>query len=116
MVVFVWQMPRASDAQRAKRLNLARTLLRQQPRLSGAVQQLAKTCSISRRQAYRYIQQAQHLTGPVPVNDPKVAFTVKLSRALAGRIRTYATAADLSLSESVSRALTAMLNRGRRRG
>jgi predicted DNA-binding transcriptional regulator YafY len=109
-------MPRASDAQRAERLNLARTLLRQRPRPSRAVQQLAQACSISRRQAYRYLQQALRLTGPVPVSDPKVAFTVKLTRALVSRIRSYAVAADCSLSESVSRALTALLNRGRRRG
>jgi predicted DNA-binding transcriptional regulator YafY len=109
-------MFRASNARRAERLNLARTLLRRQPKQSGAVQQLAQSCSISRRQAYRYIQQAQHLTGPVPVGEPKVAFTVKLPRALVDSTRSYAAAADLSLSECVSGALTAMLNRGRRRG
>jgi predicted DNA-binding transcriptional regulator YafY len=109
-------MSRASDVQRAERLNLARTLLSRQLHLSRAVQQLANTCSISRRQAYRYLQQAQRLRKPVPVSDPKVAFTVKLSRALVRRLRVYAASARLTLSESVTRALQRMLGRGRRRG
>ena len=108
-------MSRASNARRAERLNLARTWLRRR-RQSGVVQQFAKACSISRRQAYRYIQQARHLTAPIPVSDPKLAFTVKLSRTLVSRVRTYAAKTDLSLSECVSRALTGMLSRGRRRG
>jgi predicted DNA-binding transcriptional regulator YafY len=109
-------MARASDAQRAKRLNRARSLLRQRRHLALAVQQLAKSCSISQRQAYRYLERAQQLQGPVPVSAPKVAFTVKLSRILVHRLRRYAARARLTLSESVSRALMAMLDRGRRRG
>jgi predicted DNA-binding transcriptional regulator YafY len=96
-------MPRASATQKAQRLNQARILLREQSQRSEAAQRLAKSCSISRRQAYRY-------------SDPKVAFTVKLSPTLVRRLRMYAASAKLTLSESVAQALIAMLHRGRRRG
>jgi predicted DNA-binding transcriptional regulator YafY len=109
-------MPRASATQKAQRLNQARILLGKQSQRSEAARQLAKSCSISRRQAYRYLEQAQRLKEPFPVSDPKVAFTVKLSPTVVRRLRMYATSAKLTLSESVSRALIAMLHRGRRRG
>jgi predicted transcriptional regulator len=56
------------------------------------------------------------LKGPVPIEDAKVAFTVKLSRSLVQRLRMYATATGMTLSEIVSRALIAVLNRGGGRG
>jgi predicted DNA-binding transcriptional regulator YafY len=109
-------MPRASEAQRAERLNRARELLRQGDRFSEAVELLAKDCSISPRQAYRYLAQAQQLTGPVSPGEAKLAFTVKLPRSLVQRVRTFAAAKGLSISEVVSRALLALLPRGRGRG
>ena len=58
-------MGRASEAQKAERLNRARVLLRQIEQLPEAVERLARDCSISSRQAYRYLQQAQRLKEPV---------------------------------------------------
>ena len=109
-------MARASDAQKAERLNLARTLLREHAHLPEAAQRLAQTCSISRRQAYRYLDQAQRLKHPVPVGDVKVSFTVKLSRGLIDRLRAYAASTGLTLSEIASRAFSAVLHRGGGRG
>ncbi|HSM85334.1 MAG TPA: hypothetical protein VLT16_04250 [Candidatus Limnocylindrales bacterium] len=109
-------MARASDAQKAERLNLARSLLREHEHLPGAAEQLARDCSISRRQAYRYLEQAQQLKRPVPVGDAKVSFTVKLSRSLVDRLRGYAASTGVTLSEIVSRAVLAMLHRGGGRG
>ena len=54
-------MPRASDSQKAERLNRARDLLLHVDQLSDAVEQLARDCSISPRQAYRYLEQAHRL-------------------------------------------------------
>jgi predicted DNA-binding transcriptional regulator YafY len=108
-------MARARDTQKAERLNLARDLLRHQ-QLPEAASALAQTCSISPRQAYRYLEQAQRLRGPVPVGDPKIAFTVKLSRTLVDRLRAYAASTGLTLSDLVSRAVLRLLNRGPRRG
>lgn len=109
-------MARASEDQMAERLNRARDLLRDGARLPDAVEQLAQDCSISPRQAYRYLQQAQRLKRPVQPSEPKLAFTVKLPHSLIQRVRTYAAAKGLSISEVVTRALLALLPRGRGRG
>jgi hypothetical protein len=111
-------MGRANEAEKAERLNRARNLLRHFNELPEAVERLARDCSISPRQAYRYLQEAQRLKGPVavPVSEAKSAFTVKLSRTLIQRVRRYASASGLSISEVVSRALLALLPRGRGRG
>ena len=115
-VVFLWQMPRASTAQKAERLNRARVLLQQVDQHSDAVEQLAQDCSISARQAYRYLEQAQRLKEPIPPSEAKLAFTVKLPYSLIQRVRTFAVARGLSISEVVTRALLAVLPRGRGRG
>jgi predicted DNA-binding transcriptional regulator YafY len=109
-------MARASDARKAERLNLARTLLREHEHLPEAVEHLARDCSISKRQAYRYLEQAQQLKHPVSVGDIKVSFTVKLSRSLVDRLRDYAATTGLTLSEIASRAFSAVLHRGGGRG
>src|SRR5215831_12418909 len=109
-------MARASDAQKAERLNLARTLLREYPHLPEAADRLAHTCAISMRQAYRYLEQAQQLKRPLPIADAKVSFTVKLSRSLVDKLRSYAASTGLTLSEIVSRAVLVMLHRGGGRG
>src|SRR5215472_15445855 len=105
-------MARASDAQKVERLNLARTLLQEHEALPVAVDRLAQACSISTRQAYRYLEQAQQLKRPVPVIDAKVSFTVKLSRSLVDKLRSYAASTGLTLSEIVSRAVISVLHRG----
>jgi hypothetical protein len=109
-------MARASDAQKTERLNLARTLLLEHPHWPEAADRLARACTISTRQAYRYLEQAQQLKRPVPVVDAKVSFTVKLSRSLVDKLRSYAASTGLTLSEIVSRAVIAVLPRGGGRG
>jgi predicted DNA-binding transcriptional regulator YafY len=109
-------MPRASETQKAERLNRARDLLQQIDQFPEAVEQLSQDCSISQRQAYRYLEQARQLRGPVPPGEAKLAFTVKLPTSLVQRVRTFAAAKGLSISEVVSRALLALLPRGRGRG
>jgi hypothetical protein len=109
-------MARASETEKAERLNRARELLQQLDQSSEAVEQLAQDCSISPRQAYRYLEQARQLKKPVLSGEAKLAFTVKLPRSLVQRVRTFAAAKGLSISEVVSRALLALLPRGRGRG
>ena len=115
-VAFICHMPRASQGLKATRLNHARDLLRQFDHLPDAVSRMVRDSALSPRQAYRYLQQARHLKQPVPVSDTKVAFTVKLSRKLVKQVRTCAQDAGVSLSEFVSRALSALLTRRRGRG
>ena len=109
-------MSRASDAEKDERLNRARALLREFDHLPDVVEHLARVCSISPRQAYRYVKQAQRLSGPVAITEPKLAFTVKLPRDLIQRVRLYASVKKLSISEVVSRALLALLPRRGGRG
>jgi predicted DNA-binding transcriptional regulator YafY len=104
-------MMRVNQVRKAERLNHARQLLRRMEHLPDAVARMARDCSISPRQAYRYLEEASHLTAPVPVGDEKIAFTVKLSRGLVAQLRSYARTKRLSLSELVSRALRAWLPR-----
>jgi predicted DNA-binding transcriptional regulator YafY len=106
-------MPRASQARKAQRLNQARTLLRDHAPLAEVAERLARDWSVTPRQAYRYLQRAQQLKQPVPVEDAKVSFTVKLSRRLVERLRTYAASTGLTLSEIVSRAVQAVLPKAR---
>jgi hypothetical protein len=108
-------MDRASAREKAERLNYARKLLQRFDYLPDAVARMVKLSGISPRQAYRYLQRAQLLAKPVPVGDLKIAFTVKLSRELVQRLRTFANRTGLSLSEIVSRALHAALPQRRRR-
>jgi predicted DNA-binding transcriptional regulator YafY len=109
-------MNRASDVEKAERINHARGLLRRFDHLPDAVDRMVRDCSVSPRQAYRYLQQAQRLKQDVLVGDAKIAFTVKLSEALVERLRSYASTGSLSLSDIVSRALEAFLPRRKKRG
>jgi predicted DNA-binding transcriptional regulator YafY len=109
-------MARANDAEKAERLNHARGLLQRFDYLPDAVEKMVRDCSVSPRQAYRYLQQAGRLKQDVPVAGGKIAFTVKLSQTLVERLRSYANTRGLSLSDIVSRALEAFLPRRKKRG
>jgi hypothetical protein len=111
--LYVYDICHAPTSQKAERLNRARDLLLRVDQLSDAVEQLAQDCSISPRQAYRYLEQAQRLKQPIPPREAKLAFTVKLPHSLVRRVRTFAAVKGLSISEVVTRALLALLPRGR---
>ena len=116
MVVFLWHMARASDIERAERLNHARGLLQRFDHLPDAVERMVRDCSVSHRQAYRYLHHARRLKRAVPVGDTKIPFTVKLSKRLVKRLRSYASRTGSSLSGIVSLALETVLARRKKRG
>jgi predicted DNA-binding transcriptional regulator YafY len=109
-------MSRASASQQAQRLNLALEGLRQGLSPTQAAQMLVHTFSLSHRQAYRYVERAQTLDAPVPVEEVKVVFTVKLPRALVEKLHRYAEATGQRLSMIVGQALWAWLRPGGGRG
>jgi predicted DNA-binding transcriptional regulator YafY len=109
-------MSRATAAEKAERLNHARQVLARIDHLPDAVERMVRDCDVSPRQAYRYLQHARRLKAPVVVSEAKMAFTVKLPQGLVRRLCAYARATGSSLSDLVSRALTAFLARRRRRG
>jgi len=71
---------------------------------------------ISKRQAYRYIQEAKMIRKDVPIPDTKIAFTVKLSQNLIQVLRQHAKDTGKTLSEIVTRSLEAFLQNGQKRG
>ena len=70
---------------------------------------------ISKRQAYRYIHEANKIGAEIPIPDHKIAFTVKLSQSLIQRLREYAKSSGKSLSEIVTQSLEVFLQNGRGR-
>src|SRR5258708_36198053 len=115
-VIHICDRAGASHAETAQRLNLARSLLRQSDSFAQAVHKLSGSCAISPRQAYRYLHQAERLKAPVPVVTAKIPFTVKLPENLVKRLRRYVKRSCSTLSEVVSQAVIAWLDRGRARG
>ena len=109
-------MARANGIQKAERLNHARSLLQRFDHLPDAVERMVRDCEVSRRQAYRYLEEARGLKRAVPVGEAKIAFTVKLPQGLVERLRSYASATGISLSEIASQALESVLRRRRTRG
>ena len=103
-------MARSTDTQKSKRLNVAHGLLSGGLSIAEAAVSLSDQFSISRRQAYRYIQEAQEIGGPVPVSESAVAVTFKLAPSLIHAVRVRAAAEGATISETVSRALTAFLS------
>jgi hypothetical protein len=109
-------MSRATAAEKAGRLNHARQVLARVEHLPDAVERMVRDCDLSPRQAYRYLEHARRLKAPVPVVEEKTAFTVNVPRGLLRRVRAYARATGVSVSEIVTRALAVLLTRRRGRG
>ena len=109
-------MKKSSNTERAQRVNAAIDLLKEFRAVTEAVLALAIQYGISRRQAYRYVKEADAVGRQIPVPDQKIAFTVKLSKNLTQVLRQYAQSKGQTLSEVVTKALEAFLYKGRRRG
>ncbi len=75
------------------------------------VSEIMARFGVSRRQAYRYMEEAQKKRRKVPVPERKVVFTVKLPESLVSLIRRLADSTGESLSSLVSQALKAFLRR-----
>lgn len=109
-------MTRATRVDKARLINAAFRLLHKRIDLAEAAQRLSDEFSLSRRQAYRYLEQAADLSEPVPVVEPTVAITVKLPLSTVQAARAYARRRGLTLSQIVTQALTALLDAVRGRG
>jgi predicted DNA-binding transcriptional regulator YafY len=109
-------MVRSSTLERARRVNAALALLKQYDSVAKAAAALASQYGISKRQAYRYVQEARVTGKEVPIPEKKIAFTVKLPQGLIQALRQFAKSTGQSLSEIVTEALEAFLYKGRGRG
>jgi len=99
-------MSRSTDAQKAERLNAAHRLL---ARMGEAALSLSRQFAMSRRQAYRYIEETRLIGRPVPVVEAATAVTFKLPPGLVDAVRARAAAEGTTISDMVSRALRAFL-------
>jgi hypothetical protein len=79
--MFLRQMPRSTKADKARRLNAARRLLKRNVALSEAAQSLSREFGLSLRQAYRYLEEAAQLEEPVPITEATVPVTPSCPRA-----------------------------------
>jgi hypothetical protein len=91
-------------------LNAAHQLLARGEQLSEAAQRLSRDFGLSRRQAYRYLEQAARLGRPVPVEEASIPITLKLPPSTVRHLRAYAAKTGLTLGEVVTRALRAFLS------
>lgn len=109
-------MARSTDAQKAERLNAAHSLLARGTGMTDAVVSLSRQFGLSQRQAYRYLQEAQAIGHAVPLVAPSVPITLKVPTNVVRDVRAYSAVSGLTLSEIVTRAITAFLSAVRGHG
>lgn len=102
-------MVRSTDAQRAEKLNTAHNMLARGIGTGEAAVSLSQKFGISRRQAYRYLQEAQAIGHAVPVVAPSVPITLKLPAHIVRDVRAYSVISGATLSDIVTRAIVAFL-------
>jgi transposase-like protein len=104
---------RADDAHYAQRVNAAADLLEDGVSVADAAQALATQFGVSTRQARRYVDQATAAGRPA-IPEATVVFTVKLPASLAAQVRTNAARSGMTISATVTQALTEFLSGNRR--
>jgi predicted DNA-binding transcriptional regulator YafY len=95
-------MGRATKVDQARVLNEAYRLLERKIEVADAAQQLARQFALSRRQAYRYLEQASAMSAPVAAVEPMVAITFKLPVSTVRDLRGYARRSGLTLGQIVT--------------
>ena len=85
-------------------------LLEQPLEVAEAAHRLGRKFALSRRQAYRYLEEAARLRAPVPRVEPTVAVTFKLPVSTVRALRAYARRSGLTLGDIVTQALRALLS------
>jgi len=109
-------MSRSNGAEKALRLNAAFDLLTQGHAVAQAAAMLTEGFGLSRRQAYRYLHEAQSIKHPVAIGAPTVAITVKVREDIAAKLRAHARASGSTIGDVVSRAVSVLLAQEQRRG
>lgn len=109
-------MTRSTYAERARRLNVALGLLGEGHSMAEAAAVLSRDFGLSRRQAYRYLQDAQAIGHPVAVTEASVPITLKVPESVVRELRTYAATSGITLGEIVARAVKAYLAAAREHG
>jgi hypothetical protein len=109
-------MTRSTKMEKARQLNAARGLLLRQIALPEAVRRLSREFDLSERQAYRYLQEASQLGGPIEVPEATVPITLKLPPRTVELLRKYARSSGLTIGAIVAGALNVFLRALKRHG
>jgi hypothetical protein len=112
-VVYICHIMRSTQRAWAERINAAIKLLRHRLSRNEAAKALVADHGVSRRQAYRYVQEAKEMRQAVALPEEKVVFTVKLPKSLVLRVRRLAKSSGETISILVTQALERFLRRGR---
>ena len=102
-------MARSTKVDKARQLNAAHRLLKRNMALPEAVARLSRQFDLSARQAYRYLEEAAQLEGPVEVTPATVPITLKLPPNTVRLLRTHAARSGITIGALVTRALEAFL-------
>ena len=109
-------MSRSNGAERAQRLNAAFDLLTQGHAVASAAAMLTEEFGLSQRQAYRYLQEAQTIKRPGAGLGAQRGLHRQVPEDIATKLRAHAHATGSTIGDVVSRAVSALLARERRRG
>ena len=102
-------MSKSCESEQARRVNATVSLLKRKTSAEVLIWLIAQY-GLSRRQAYRYLQQAQSAGGPLLVPEAKTVFTVKLPVSLIRQVRQQARREGGAISQWVAGALRRSLN------
>ena len=109
-------MARSTQAQRTERVRAAQELLARGTSMVEAAVALSRDFGLSRRQAYRYLEEAQAVASPPVVAGASVTITLKIPSNIVRELRAYSALSGLTMSEIVRRAITAFLSAARGHG
>ena len=115
-MIHLWQMARATKAEKAQHLNTARGLLQRHLARTDAVRQLSREFDLSERQAYRYLEEASQLDRAVEIPDTSIPVTLKLPPRTVELLREYAKTSGLTIGAIVTAALNVFLRTLKRHG
>jgi predicted DNA-binding transcriptional regulator YafY len=109
-------MKRSSNTDKTHRLNAAFHLLAQGYPLAEAAEALTQQFGLSRRQAYRYLQEAQAIDAPVLIASPSIPITIKIPADVVKRLRSHAQTSGMTIGEIVAQAIVSFLDKLHRHG
>jgi predicted DNA-binding transcriptional regulator YafY len=109
-------MLRSTKAERTLRLNAAFDLRVKGHARGESAALLAARYGLSRRQAYRYLQEAQAIKSPMPVGIATIPVTVRIPEDVASRLRAFAQQRGLTIGAVVAQAVLNLLPEEHRSG
>ena len=109
-------MIRSTRAQKAERLRAARRLLADEIGMAEAAMALSRAFGLSRRQAYRYLEQARAGAPAPSAAETSITITLKMPESLAEALRAHAAERGVTASEIVRQAVATFLAAQRRHG